>query len=42
MAELLKAKLEAKFPGVQIVGTFTPPFRPLTADEEESLARQVA
>ncbi len=42
VAELLKAKLEAKFPGVQIVGTFTPPFRPLTADEEESLARQVA
>jgi N-acetylglucosaminyldiphosphoundecaprenol N-acetyl-beta-D-mannosaminyltransferase len=26
---------------LQFVGTYTPPFRPLTADEEESLRRQI-
>ena len=34
VADLLKEKLEKKFPGIEIVGTFTPPFRPLTNDEE--------
>jgi len=37
----LKAKLEARFPGIQIVGTFTPPFRPLNAEEERALIAQV-
>jgi N-acetylglucosaminyldiphosphoundecaprenol N-acetyl-beta-D-mannosaminyltransferase len=41
VAEELKAKLEARFPGAQIVGTFTPPFRPLNAEEESALASQV-
>lgn len=41
VAEELKARLEARFPGVQIVGTYTPPFRPLNAQEEEALAAQV-
>ena len=41
VAEELKAKLEARFPGVQIVGTYTPPFRPLNADEETSLTAQI-
>ena len=29
VAEQLGARLEARFPGVEIVGTFTPPYRPL-------------
>jgi len=37
----LKRKLETKFPEVNIVGTYTPPFRPLTADEFKDLADQV-
>jgi N-acetylglucosaminyldiphosphoundecaprenol N-acetyl-beta-D-mannosaminyltransferase len=42
VAGLLKQKLEARFPGVRIVGTYTPPFRPLTAEESAALAAQVA
>ena len=34
VADLLKEKLEKKFLGIEIVGTYTPPFRPLTNDEE--------
>ena len=41
VAEELKQKLEAKFPGIQIVGTYTPPFRPLNTQEEEALAGEV-
>jgi len=42
VAEELKAKLTARFPGIKIVGTYTPPFRPLNADEERSLANRVS
>jgi N-acetylglucosaminyldiphosphoundecaprenol N-acetyl-beta-D-mannosaminyltransferase len=42
VAEELKAKLEQRLPGVRIVGTFCPPFRPLNADEERQLAALVA
>lgn len=42
VVEELKARLERQFPGLQIVGHYTPPFRPLTAEEEADLARQVA
>lgn len=41
VAEELKAKLEGRFPGVQIAGTYTPPFRPLDAAEELELAERV-
>lgn len=37
VAELLKERLERRFPWAQIVGTWTPPFRDLTADEENRL-----
>jgi N-acetylglucosaminyldiphosphoundecaprenol N-acetyl-beta-D-mannosaminyltransferase len=37
VAELLKQKLIEKVPGVQIVGTYTPPFRPLTAEEDQAV-----
>ena len=42
VAEELRARLEARFPGVQIVGAYTPPFRELTAAEMEGLASDVA
>jgi len=37
VAEELKAKMEERFPGVTICGTYTPPFRPLDSVEEEEL-----
>ena len=41
VADELKRRLEQRFPGIEIVGTYTPPFRPLTAQEEMDLARRV-
>jgi N-acetylglucosaminyldiphosphoundecaprenol N-acetyl-beta-D-mannosaminyltransferase len=37
VAEELKATLEARFPGLRITGTYTPPFRPLNPAEEQDL-----
>jgi N-acetylglucosaminyldiphosphoundecaprenol N-acetyl-beta-D-mannosaminyltransferase len=37
VAQELKRKLEEKVPGIKIVGTYTPPFRPLTPQEESGL-----
>ncbi len=42
VADELKRNLERMCPGVSIVGTFAPPFRPLTEDEERSLASHVS
>jgi N-acetylglucosaminyldiphosphoundecaprenol N-acetyl-beta-D-mannosaminyltransferase len=42
VAEELRQNLEARFPGVRIVGTYCPPFRPLNAEEKESLIAEVA
>ncbi len=42
VAEKLKANLEAKYPGLQVVGTCTPPFRPLNEEEEAALKKQIA
>jgi N-acetylglucosaminyldiphosphoundecaprenol N-acetyl-beta-D-mannosaminyltransferase len=41
VAEELRAKLTARFPRLQVVGCYTPPFRPLNADEEKQLAETV-
>ncbi len=38
VAEELKRRLEQRVPGLRIVGTLTPPFRPLTPVEEADLA----
>lgn len=38
----LKTNLETRFPGVQIVGTYAPPFRPLNEQEETELRELVA
>jgi len=41
-AEALAAVLQSKFPKLQVVGTHTPPFRPLTPEEFEALQAQIA
>jgi N-acetylglucosaminyldiphosphoundecaprenol N-acetyl-beta-D-mannosaminyltransferase len=41
VAEALAANLQRRFPGLQVAGTYTPPFRPLTGAEESKLIRQV-
>lgn len=42
IAERLTAELRRKLPGIQIVGTYTPPFRPLNSSEEAELIALVA
>ena len=41
VATELRQRLEQRFPGIKIVGTYTPPFRPLNANEEAELTRTV-
>lgn len=41
-ASRLKQCLTARFPGLRVVGTFTPPFRPLNEEEEKRLVEEVA
>jgi len=41
-AELLKQQLERLVPGIRVVGTYTPPFRPLSPSEEEKVASAMA
>ena len=41
VAQQLKARLESRFPGIRIVGTCTPPFRPLDITERNELIRTV-
>jgi N-acetylglucosaminyldiphosphoundecaprenol N-acetyl-beta-D-mannosaminyltransferase len=41
VAQLLAEKLVARFPGLLVAGTYTPPFRPLHSREEEELISQV-
>jgi len=36
VADLLKQKLTEKFPGLQVVGTYCPPFRKMTDDEDRA------
>ena len=40
-AEALAEKLKARFPKLEIAGTFTPPFRPLNAEEEKQFVETV-
>src|SRR5688500_11209002 len=42
VAEELKARLQARFPGLEVVGTYTPPFRALNQHEEQELGEMVA
>jgi N-acetylglucosaminyldiphosphoundecaprenol N-acetyl-beta-D-mannosaminyltransferase len=38
---LLRERLSERFPGLRIVGGWSPPFRPLTADEQERVAAEI-
>lgn len=42
VAEELRAKLCARFPGLDVVGTHTPPFRPLNEEELNALRADIA
>lgn len=41
VAAELADRLRTRFPGIKIVGTFTPPFRPLSGDEERALIAEL-
>jgi N-acetylglucosaminyldiphosphoundecaprenol N-acetyl-beta-D-mannosaminyltransferase len=41
VAQELKDALEHRFPGIRVVGAYTPPFRHLTQDEESELLNDV-
>lgn len=41
IAELLAERLSARFPGAQIVGTYCPPFRALSAEEDAAVVAQI-
>lgn len=39
--ELLSARLRERFPGLEIAGSHSPPFRPLTGEEEDRVAADI-
>ena len=41
VADELARNLVLRFPGVQVAGVFCPPFRPLTAEEDETIVRAI-
>jgi len=41
VAELLSVKLQQLFPGLKIVGNYTPPFRELTPEEDQNILRTI-
>ena len=42
IAEKLRDRLSTRFPGIQIVGTITPPFRPLNPAESAALRAEIS
>ncbi|HEY8339348.1 MAG TPA: WecB/TagA/CpsF family glycosyltransferase [Egibacteraceae bacterium] len=41
VADELARRLSRRFPGLQVAGTHSPPFRPLTPDEDEEVVRRI-
>lgn len=39
--ELLRAKLAERYPGVEIAGMYSPPFRPLTEEEDAEITERI-
>ena len=37
----LESRLVEKYPGLQVAGSYSPPFRPLTAEEDAEVVRQI-
>jgi N-acetylglucosaminyldiphosphoundecaprenol N-acetyl-beta-D-mannosaminyltransferase len=42
VAERMEAKLIEMFPGLQIIGSSTPPFRPMTSEEDEAAVAEIS
>jgi len=41
VADALREQLVERFPDIQVVGTYTPPFRELTPDEDEAVVAEI-
>jgi N-acetylglucosaminyldiphosphoundecaprenol N-acetyl-beta-D-mannosaminyltransferase len=41
VADRLAARLQQRFPGLVVAGTFSPPFRPLDPDEDDAVVRRI-
>ena len=41
LPEQLKARLETLYPGIDVVGMYSPPFRELTPEEDEAVVRRI-
>jgi N-acetylglucosaminyldiphosphoundecaprenol N-acetyl-beta-D-mannosaminyltransferase len=41
VAELLAERLATRFPGLKVVGTWSPPFRPLTPEEDAEVVERI-
>lgn len=41
VAQSLRQELETRFPGIQVAGTWTPPFRPLTSSERQDVITSI-
>jgi N-acetylglucosaminyldiphosphoundecaprenol N-acetyl-beta-D-mannosaminyltransferase len=41
VADELKVRMERRFPGLSVLGTYTPPFRPLSDEEKEGLVTTI-
>ena len=41
VAEKLSHELQSRFPSVQVVGTYSPPFRQLTQEEDDAITEQI-
>lgn len=39
--DALEKKLKERYPGMKIVGMYSPPFRPLTREEDEAVVKQI-
>lgn len=39
--ELLQQRLEARFPGLDVAGCYSPPFRPLSAEEDDAIVERI-
>jgi N-acetylglucosaminyldiphosphoundecaprenol N-acetyl-beta-D-mannosaminyltransferase len=41
VAEKLAVRLQARFPGLRVAGLYAPPFRPLTAEEDNQVTQRI-
>jgi len=41
IADLLASRMQQRFPGLRVVGAYTPPFRPLTEEEDQDIVNKI-